>query len=281
MEDILVLENNSIEETVIDETEFKDDQLSDSDFGSDKSLDEVVLKGEESIDEFKQVDKSDSIILGSNDINNLRSAKNVSINYDIDNFEKEEIWINNNPSNSFITQYINFNNDINDYDLIGFVYNRSINDNTPFILLVPVNDFKSKTPINGNNSWNYLGCGYYDSYYFTRLITYNDDNSVLFHSTIMWPSNSVNDNYCIPVKIIGYRSETLSNNEIPVVSGNNITNNYYIYCDGVSENAVSWNLINKPINEYNVQESFMLLSFTFALCISLYLLIRKAVFKWR
>ena len=84
----------------------------------------------------------------------------------------------------------------------------------------------------------------------------------------------------------------------PVLSGNDINNYYYnkiVNIENVSNNEIvedtesqeeeietlSYNIINKPINEYNVSESLILFSVVIGLFVLFILLVRRTVFKWR
>lgn len=71
-----------------------------------------------------------------------------------------------------------------------------------------------------------------------------------------------------------------------VYGGDDIVNYYntYISMSGneiISENTVSESIINKPLNEYTVQEQLTAYGLFICLCIGFYLIIRRAVFKWQ
>lgn len=74
-------------------------------------------------------------------------------------------------------------------------------------------------------------------------------------------------------------SVSVNNSPLPIstISGNNI-NNYNIYT--VSDNSVSWNIINKPLNEYTVSESISTLIFLELLVGGIIYLIRKGIPQW-
>lgn len=89
-------------------------------------------------------------------------------------------------------------------------------------------------------------------------------------------------------------NEVISENEnlgdksdIFIYGGDDIVNYYNTYFsvsgnEVVSENiTVSDNIINKPLNEYNTQEGLIAYSIFIALGIGIYLIIRRAVFKWK
>lgn len=93
--------------------------------------------------------------------------------------------------------------------------------------------------------------------------------------TVILSSNVINNRNSL-------KSISISNSvpDIPInpsVSGN-VVNNYYISLSG---NGVSYNLIDKPLNEYTPTESMFALSILFALGIGFVILCRKAVFRWK
>lgn len=76
------------------------------------------------------------------------------------------------------------------------------------------------------------------------------------------------------------------------VSGSNVTyyvyNNTYVSMNDIEEpedfilkESVSYNIINKPLNEYTVQESLTTIFIVFFLGVGLYLLIRRSILRWR
>lgn len=275
MEDILVLENNSIKETVIDETEFKDNQFSDSDIGSYKSLDEDSLKEEESIDEFKQINKSDDIIFGSDGSNNNISYKSINVNTDLLGFDKTLIWSNPNPYSNLNTGYITLNESYKKFDYILINYIDNTTSKHESSVLVSSDDFEFKGTVS---PVVYVGIRSNTPSYYSRCVFgYNDQMYTYTNSANVGVIQSV---YGLTEKTVVEPTPT-PNPDLPSVSGNIVNNYYNIYCDGVSENAVSWNLINKPINEYSVSESLLGMSVLFMLAFGFVLLMRKAVFRWR
>lgn len=88
----------------------------------------------------------------------------------------------------------------------------------------------------------------------------------------------VSDNY-VPDDV--YSSEIVSVNSL-IPEGSVINNNYSIYVSGneVSENVVSYNVINKPLNEYTTQEGLTLLSLFMLFAFGFVLVVRKGVVPW-
>ena len=78
-------------------------------------------------------------------------------------------------------------------------------------------------------------------------------------------------------------SDQIVNLEEPIqnLSENKINYITYNYFYTVSEDSLSNNLINKQLSEYNTSESLAVLLLLMFLGIGFYLLIRRAVFKWR
>lgn len=81
-----------------------------------------------------------------------------------------------------------------------------------------------------------------------------------------------------------------------VLSGNDINNYYYhktVNVTNVSNNEIvedplpvfneslSYNIINKPINDYTVIESLFLFSIVIGLFVLFLLLVRRSIFKWK
>lgn len=76
-------------------------------------------------------------------------------------------------------------------------------------------------------------------------------------------------------------SEVVSIDSI-IPEGTVINNHYSVYVSGneVSANTVSYNIMDKPISEYTVQESLSFFSIVLALGVGLVILINKGVFRW-
>ena len=67
------------------------------------------------------------------------------------------------------------------------------------------------------------------------------------------------------------RNESISENDI-ISSNNDIS---------VSDNNIVSDIMSKPINEYTVEESILLMTFVTVFCGLMYFIVRKAVLKWR
>lgn len=75
----------------------------------------------------------------------------------------------------------------------------------------------------------------------------------------------------------------LSSNDVNDNSSSEViylTNNYITYVSG-NEVSTSWNLINKPLNEYTPTESMFAFSILLGLGVVFAILCRKAVLRWR
>lgn len=75
-----------------------------------------------------------------------------------------------------------------------------------------------------------------------------------------------------------------------VSSGNvtyNVYNNTYVSMNEVEDprdsnlETISYNIINKPLNDYTVLESLTTISIVLFLGVGLYLLIRRSIYRWR
>lgn len=240
-----------------------------------ENIDNIEIVGEESIkDESKQVNQSDSIIFDSNDINNLRSTQNI----DVKNYDSFVLWTNPNPNKSFVSDYYTIDDDIDNYDLLGFEYRNYTGNNITNIYYIKVEDFKNLT---GSTS-NRLGLNVqFNGSTYTKFLYYNSDTSVWFSPTYKITNGSTDGTLAVPIKIYGYKAKSLSNNDIqnvPSVSGNNITNNYYITVSA-NDPSLSYNLLNKPLNNYSVSESILLFIFMGLFVAAFSHFIKKNIFK--
>ena len=277
MSDILtddLLEYVEQDPVVEDPEELKQDHVLDVEkFDSNNFKDELILD-EGLNNELLKNDAATDVVL-SRAINNSNSSSQ-SIN--IENFDQVDLWQNTDPNSNYIGGNVILSDSISNYDFIGFEYKNSIN-----LKLINLTLVKSNTlELLYGNPGNRIGLSCVNGgYWYNRGVRYENDNTLVFSSCYSYPSYSGVDNYCIPLKIYGFKANTLSNNDIPnqIVSGNNIYNFNY-YC-GVSENTVSNNLLNKPLSEFNIGESLGAYSMIFALGVSFYLLVRRCIFKWR
>lgn len=92
------------------------------------------------------------------------------------------------------------------------------------------------------------------------------------------PGLSVSDNFLANDHI---SSEAVSVDNI-IPEGTVINNDYTIIVSGneVSDNVVSYNVINKPLNEYTTQEGLTLLSCFMMFVFGFVLIVRKGVIPW-
>lgn len=67
------------------------------------------------------------------------------------------------------------------------------------------------------------------------------------------------------------RKESISENDI-IYTDNDIS---------VSDNNIDSDIMSKPLNEYSVEESILLMIFVTVFCGLMYFIVRKAVLKWR
>lgn len=216
-------------------------------------------------------DKSDVSILGSNAINNNRSSKNV----DLSHFDVTSLWNNSNPDVSIgNSSPITFTDSILNYDLIGVRFKYVVGSEANLYSFVD-----PKQTLAGSNPAVNLNCSSFGgSALFDRNIYIVSDSQAYIQNV---SAGSSYNSYSVPVEIIGLNFKEISNSpDIPVspsVSGN-VVNNYYISLSG---NGVSYNLIDKPLNEFTPTESMFALSILFALGIGFVILCRKAVFRWK
>lgn len=214
--------------------------------------------------------KSDVLILNS-DASDNRSGGEV---FDLTNFDSTVLWTNGNTSVNFNAQYVGIIGNISDYDYFGvdFLPLKGTGEHTT--VLIPVSDLKAIT----NNRFA-LGCIISGRYY-SRYVQYINDNQI-YISPCYLGSDQIN-NLCIPVNLIGYKYQTISDGggEVinPSVSGNIINNNNYYIC--LSDNSVSNNIMTKNINDYTVGESLSLMIFLGLLVAGMVYTIKKSIFKW-
>lgn len=266
MEDILITDIQEFEE--ITESVIIDREVPVS--VSDDDLRKEIIEGGEPIN------KSDVSILGSNDINSMLSTKAISIDED---FEKVNLWENTNYTSSFSDSTVLLNNSISDFDIIQIVFTSSVNSGLYNLKNIYIfsEDFPLFHLSTGGTFANMIGAS--SNVY--RGFQYVDDTHIRFFNAVNQQGVNVNT-ACIPVYIKGlnFKEGEIIQPDVPInpsVSGN-VVNNYYITLSG---NGVSYNLIDKPLNEYTPTESMFALSILFALGIGFVILCRKAVFRWK
>lgn len=264
MEDILITDIQEFEE--ITDSVILDKEVPVS--VSDDNLRKEIIEGGEPIN------KSDVSILGSNDINSMLSAKAISIE---DDFEQFILWENSNPYSSFSDNSILLSSSLSDFDIIQIGFTFNVNEfvtNSRNVYII-ASDFPK---FNDQSFANVIQLSSSNVY---RGFLYVDNTHIRFLNAVN--SNGVTVNTaCIPVYVKGLnlKEGEIIQPDIPVnpsVSGN-VVNNYYISLSG---NGVSYNLIDKPLNEYTPTESMFALSILFALGIGFVILCRKAVFRWK
>lgn len=275
MEDILVFEENVIEEGVTDESGREDNISVDSNTGISENfvkIDELVR--EESINEREQIDKSDGVILSGDDINNLRSIKAISIS-DIDKIFDTVLLYSDDSYSAYPNGSVNFNlnGNISDYDYILITFrglNRSGMEEKSMI--VSSEDFLNNP--STTRTGFYIGYTTTSPGYASRYIQ-GTDNQIKSYSA-QGQTGQITKVYGLNIKenILNPSAPDIPIN--PSVSGN-VVNNYYISLSG---NGVSYNLIDKPLNEYTPTESMFALSVLFALGLGFVILMRKVVFRW-
>lgn len=264
MEDILITDIQGFEEITESVIIDKDVPVS----VSDDNLRKEIIEGGEPIN------KSDVSILGSNDINNLFSIEDFNLE---DYFYINNLFRSGNYNNFYgsDTIYIPSKYKFSQFDLVSFLFRENNSSENYYQLIIDPKECLEK---NYSPSFS----ARYGSSYITRPFVLYDD-CVFFTSTNIRATSSSNNNYLIPIEINGLYFKDISDSsqpDIPVspsVSGN-VVNNYYISLSG---NGVSYNLIDKPLNEYTPTESMFALSILFALGIGFVILCRKAVFRWK
>lgn len=248
----------------------------------EKTIDIIGTEEEKEIkkDETEVINKIDDVVLLDSDINSLRSNQIITMNKVYEDFDVTELYYDGTLVGLSSTEF-QLSDSILNYDYILFRWKGSntLASGVDFFEIVDSNMFYNSI----GDSKSKLTIGYRGTNaYGTRIINPREDptkigvsNSILFNST-------VNNNYNILYAVYGLNIKTLSNNDVPTpnpsVSGN-VINNYYITVSG--NGSVSYNLLNKPLNEYTPTESMFALSLLFALCMAFVILIRKVVFRWK
>ena len=242
----------------------------------EKSVLAISENNIENINELKSMgvldneSKSDVLIRSSNAVNNNRSAKILDIN-NPDDFDLYVLWENSNPSASYSGGFFASGIDFSGYDFIGLYY-RPLNSSTVEGRLF----FYGGDVLNGNVGGGIRGGSY------TRPFIINYEREGICHCSQAIDYVTVNNNYCIPVRIIGLNFKEEEHLDIPEVnpsvSGNVININNY-FCS-VSDNSVSNNIMTKNLNDYSVGESLSLMIFLGLLVAGMVYTIKKSIFKW-
>lgn len=235
--------------------------------------------GEEIKDESKQDNKSDNIIysgvLAKSDTN--RQTLNLS------NFDSSLLWTNPSPTAQMNASTLVLDDDMSNYEYIMIEYKPVVTVDSTVKIFFPVNDLTvKKANSNVIGIGGVLPNGQTESVrYINKLEGYTD--------RIYVTSSQLSMTQGVPINIYGLNAKTsVTPDPTPtptpnpeITTSGNVINNYYNNYFGVSENGVSWNLLNKPINQYTVSESLFLYQFLILFFVMMYLLIRRAVFKWK
>lgn len=216
------------------------------------------------------------------EVSNLKSASRSAGTFEFENYDTSNLWTNKSPTSNFGSQVITLNDSINNYDLLAFECKLNTSSNNTFTLFLSVNDFKNRS----SSGKDFRVCsvstqGNYSLHY--RIFNYSSDTSINVSNAFMDQyQQSYGNGYNIPLNVYGLKAKVINEpTQEPTqkpLSGNTIINNYY---GCVSDNSLSYNIMNKPLNQYNTAESFCAFGCLFALGIGLYLLIRKVIFKWQ
>ena len=295
MEDLLYEPIEEIKNEYIEEKSFNDTK---EDI-EDKSFNDIQedIKKESSIEKKEEnyINESESgfIICGGDvifnvdnvEVSNLKSGKRSAGTFELENYDTSNLWTNNSPTSNFSNQVITLNDSIDNYDLIAFECKLNTTSNNTFTLFLSVNDFKNRS----SSGKDFRVCsvstqGNYNFHY--RIFNYSNDTSInISHAWMDQYQQSYGNGYNIPLNVYGLKAEVMAEptplptpepTEVPL--GNTIINNYY---GCVSDDSLSYNIMNKPLNQYNTAESFCAFGCLFALGIGFYLLIRKVIFKWQ
>lgn len=282
MEDIIVMDP---EQTEYEQIDVYDPSLIDKQ--DLENIEKIEKAEEENLNEFKQIDKSNDIVFIGDDINNLNSIKSINLNEFDEHFDKVLLWENSNTSNSFAEQTITFSGDdyMETYDYLEIIYNYSTNNYSRHVMIID----PSEIPLQGTAGTIPILGAYTGSQTINRPF-YRPTNSLdatqkqlHFYSAVNRNTGGVNNSTSIPYQIYGLKfkdnvdidpTPTLS----PSVSGNNVINNYYITVSS-NDASLSYNILNKPLNNYSVSESILLFIFMGLFVAGFSWFIKKNIFK--
>ena len=258
MEDIIIIDS--------EQTEYDQIDINDPIYEKEDDIEYFIKIEEESINnESKQIDKSNIFISDSYLINNYSSVKSVNIN-DYPDLNMTLLWSNSNIDANFNPQTLSL--DLSEYTLIGITFRET--GDTLFVF-----------PVGFTSDSVYLAgaSGSFSNLDRVRIINTIDSSGISFGSG---RQNGVVYNDCMtPREIFGISLNSVVNpspTPVPNVSGNNI-NNYYIYVTGVSDNSLSYNIMNKRLNNYSVSESILLFIFMGLFVAGFSWFIKKNIFK--
>lgn len=280
MEDLLtydeIIEDSIVEEGVSGEPEREDNISTDSNIGTGKTSIKIdELEGGEKLDERESIDKSYTPVLISYGTNDLRSSKAISV----DSFDSVNLWTNNNPSANFGQVTANLSDNLSNYDYMEILYYVSTSDKTVCRIVVNSDFWKEPGSPYSHSSFSF---GFQSGSFTSRLVIQYSDTQLFFDVARISNSNNYYSDYIIPFEINGLKLKEVVGDDSGGGSsgtGNTIINNNYY--GTVSDDSLSMNLINKPLNRYNPSESLAVISILICFGLLFGILIRKAVFKWR
>lgn len=230
-------------------------------------------------DERKAIDQSGDIIYSGilTKFNTNRQTLNLN------NFDSTLLWTNPSPTAGMNASTLVLDDDMSNYEYIMIEYKPVVTLDSTVKIFFPVNDLEVKKA----NS-NVIGIGGIlpngqteSARYISKVSNYDD--------RIFMGSSTLSNTQGVPINIYGLNAKTIStpdptptpNPNPGITTSGNVINNYYNNYYGVSENSVSWNIMNKPFNEYTVTESYFAITTLLFLSIGIYLIIRRSIFKWR
>lgn len=272
MEDILI--NDEILKDVIPSAPVPTGSAAE---GEEVFKEEFKMEGEK--DESKQDNKSDNIIYSGI----LTKSGNNRQTLNLSNFDSTLLWTNPSPTAGMNASTLVLDDDMSNYEYILIEYKPVVSVESTVKIFFPVNDLEVK------KAWsNVIGIGGVLNNGSTESVRYvNKVNN--YDDRIYVGVSTLNNNQGVPINIYGLNAKTIvtpeptptPNPNPSITTSGNVINNYYNNYFGLSENGVSWNLLNKPINQYTVSESLFLYQFLILFFVMMYLLIRRAVFKWK
>lgn len=274
MEDIIIMDPEQTEYDQIDV--YVPVQEQKQDIVTIEKIEEVE---EESIkNESKQVNQSDIIISSSNGTYNINSLQISDINNFLDNYDYFLLWNNLNDTSIQSPGYVNLNDNLDNYDLICVQFKGTTSSSAYSLVMMDINDFKNCIEGSAGNRFCF---GYTDqNYLYVRdIVSTSTNNKISIDRGRNCYNNNTDNSKCIVSKIYGLSYKTLNNNDVPIVSGNNIYYNYNIYCGSLSDDSLSNNLLNKPLNNYSVSESILLFIFMGLFVAGFSWFIKKNIFK--
>lgn len=228
-------------------------------------------------DERKEIDKSGDIIYSGILTKSNTNRQTLNLN----NFDSSLLWTNPSPSAQMNASTLIFDDDMSNYEYLLIEYKPVVTVDNIVKIFVPVNDLAvKKANSNTIGIGGVLPNGQTESVRFINKVNGYTDRIYVTSSQLSMTQG-------VPINIYGLNEKTISTPDPTptptpgITTSGNVINNYYNNYYGVSENSVSWNIMNKPFNEYTVTESYFAISTLLFLCIGIYLIIRRSIFKWK